>query len=136
MEVAKKVILRFTAETVEKPIVYTLAKEYDLISNILRAEIKDPNNGRVALELRGESDDFQKGLRYLESIGVQIEPLEEELVWHEELCTHCGACVGLCRPGALSMDYSTYTVSFDSNKCILCQQCLQACSFKAVEVAI
>lgn len=35
----EKIVLRFSADTADKPIIYHLAKEYDLIANILKASI-------------------------------------------------------------------------------------------------
>ena len=35
----KRIILRFKRKTIDKPIVYRLAKDYDLVFNILRANV-------------------------------------------------------------------------------------------------
>lgn len=42
------------------------------------------------------------------------------------LCTHCGACVGVCPAGALSL--AEGKVVYDPGKCCGCDSCLKACA--------
>lgn len=63
----------------------------------------------------------------------QIHGLEGGLVWHEELCTHCGQCVGSCNHYANSFDKDgKYIV--DYHACTYCQHCSKVCPTHAVEV--
>ena len=55
------------------------------------------------------------------------------LVWDEEACVHCGACIGQCTSSAFSIEDDRRTVSFDAERCIACELCIPACSYGAVE---
>lgn len=41
------------------------------------------------------------------------------------LCVGCGACVGVCKTGALSRNGAA--VSYDWKKCVFCDACIQTC---------
>ncbi len=46
----------------------------------------------LVIELQG-SQNVARGLDYLSRIEVHYEPLAQDVVWYEERCTHCTACV-------------------------------------------
>jgi ferredoxin len=54
---------------------------------------------------------------------------------YEELCVHCGACVGQCDSGALAPDGRTFEVRFRAELCRVCDRCLDACGYGALEPA-
>lgn len=130
----KRLVLTFPRETVEQPITYHLIKDYDLIVNILRAKINPEEEGKLVIEISGENEKIKKGMDYLESLRVGIQPLAQDIKWLEDRCTHCTACISICPSGALSVNRESMLVSFDSEKCILCKLCIPACPFKAVEI--
>lgn len=45
----------------------------------------------------------------------------------EQGCTLCGACAALCPTGAITVDGTEGTVSFDANGCIDCGECARIC---------
>lgn len=132
--VQKRVVLRFSADNAEKPVIYKLVKDYDLIVNILRAEIKPNKEGYLVLELSGDFDQYEKGLNYLKNTYVSVDPLKQEISWKEEKCVQCGACTSLCPTNALYMLRPEMNVSFDEEKCIVCGMCVKTCPAKAVAV--
>jgi len=129
---AKKIILRFGKDISDKPIIYHLAKDYGLVFNIIKANVNPNKEGTVVLELTGEH--YEKGLEFLESEGVRVQPLAEQLSRNEEKCTSCGACTDICPTGALYLNRPSMEVMFDSDNCVLCQICLKVCPVKAMEV--
>ncbi len=131
--VRRKLVLRFPASAVENPFVYTLAKEYNVVANILKANINPRKEGRLVVELYAEEKDYEAAIDFLQSRGVTILPLAQQIVWVEENCTQCGACTGICPTGALWIKRPEMTVSFDGEKCIVCEHCLKACPARAVE---
>ncbi|MGI6361868.1 MAG: NIL domain-containing protein [Bacillota bacterium] len=133
-EIQQKVILSYTEKTVNEPIVYTLAKEYNLVSNIIKANINPDKEGYLVIQLSGDADDYQKGADYLQSIGIKVEMFSENVVWDQNTCTQCGACTGVCPSGALSLDLETRKIVFCGEKCIVCNMCLPACPVKAVSL--
>lgn len=130
----KRVVLRFLAETSDQPIIYRLAKDYDLMVNILKAVINPQNEGMMVVELNGQSDNYAKGLDYLRSLGVTIEPLSQDVKRNDLQCTQCGACTSFCPSSALYMERPTMEVKFDEDKCVLCLVCVKACPAHAMEV--
>jgi L-aspartate semialdehyde sulfurtransferase ferredoxin len=130
-----KVVLSFPPEKVEEPITYHLIKDYGLTVNILRATIDPGKQGRMMVELSGEESQLSLAFNYLETAGVNLEALSEEIQHLEQRCTSCTACVPICPTGALDVDRKTWKVSFEAEKCVLCHSCVDVCIYKAVEVA-
>jgi ferredoxin len=134
MAVAKrKVVLRFPASVVEYPFIYTLIKEYNVLANILKADINPRKEGRMVVEFVAEESELVSAVDFLQSRGVIVLPLEQQIVWEENRCTQCGVCTVICPTGALSMQRPEMIVSFDGEKCIVCEHCLKACPGRAIE---
>ena len=130
----KRIVLRFAADIADKPIIYRLARDFDLVFNIIKANVNPQREGTMVLELTGEKYDL--GLEFLKSQGVRVQPLTEEVIRNEEKCTSCGACTAICPTGALHLERPSMEVRFDSDNCIVCQLCLKICPLKAMEVKI
>ena len=132
--VSKKIVLHFPHRLVDQPIVYKLVKEYDLKFNILKAYVTPQEEGLMVLELSGKKEEFDKGIEYLHSCGVRIQPLSQDVIRNESKCTDCGVCVPICPTGALVVDPLTRKVHFYDNKCIACELCVKVCPTQAMEV--
>lgn len=78
-KITRRVKLIFPMERVKDPVIYHLAKDYDLVTNIRRANIEQ-HGGWVVLEISGEAENMDKGFAYLESLGVLAEPVEGDIV--------------------------------------------------------
>lgn len=130
----KKLALKFPRHLVSKPITYRLVKDYDLIVNIIKAKITPYEEGRLDLEVSGEKDAINRGMNYLNRIGVEVKPLIQEIKWNPERCNHCTVCVPLCPVGAFSVNEKERVVSFNDEKCIACGICVQACPYRAIEI--
>jgi len=129
-----RVVLSFPPSNVEEPITYRLIKDYDLVVNILRASIDPGKQGRMVVELSGEESQLSLAFNYLDKLGVNIEPLSQEIHHLEERCTGCTACVPICPTGALDVNRESWKVSYDPEKCVVCLSCVDVCIYKAVEV--
>ncbi|MDI6631011.1 MAG: 4Fe-4S binding protein [Thermoanaerobacteraceae bacterium] len=127
-----KVVLRFPAAIADKPIIFHLVKDYDLMINILKANINPHKEGTMVLDVVGEKT--EAGLDFLRRQGVGVQPLTEDIVRNEERCTHCGACTAICPTGALYLERPAMFVRFDSEACVVCQLCVRACPMHAMEV--
>jgi ferredoxin len=134
MAVSKKIVLRFPKRMVDRPIVYRLVKDYDLEFNILKASITPEQEGLLVLELKGNQQEYDRGIEFLIKAGVKIQSLSQDVKRNEERCTHCGACVTVCPTGAFRVDPKTRLVIFESEKCIACGLCIPACPPHAMEV--
>ncbi|HTY22637.1 MAG TPA: NIL domain-containing protein [Desulfomonilaceae bacterium] len=130
---SRNVLLIFKSNIMYKPVIYRLAKDFDLIFNILEAKILPRREGRILLELRGEEDVIGKGIKFLEDQQVLVEYLADKVWREEEQCVHCGACTGLCPTAALSRVPPEMKVTFDVEKCVACGICGLACPFGAMK---
>ena len=134
MAVSKRIVLRFPRRLVDRPIVYRLVKDHNLEFNILKASVTPAEEGLMVLELSGEQEAYDKGIRYLTANGVRIQSLSQDVTRNEERCTHCGACITICPTDAFELDPSTRQVRFYNEKCMACGICIKACPPRAMEV--
>jgi len=132
----KGLVLRFPPEIVDQPIVYRLVKDYNLVFNILKAMITPGKEGIMILELSGDRENLEKGLKFLKDVGVDVKTIAQQMAKNEEVCIHCGACTAVCPTGALFVDRQTFQVIYDPEKCTACGFCVSACITKAMEVFI
>ncbi|MGI6656824.1 MAG: NIL domain-containing protein [Desulfobulbus sp.] len=132
----KNIYLYFPKSETEKPIVYRLVKDYDLIVNIFRAKVTSEEEGYLSLEVTGTPENIERAFAYLDSFDVQIHTSRKSVLWDAERCTHCGACVVHCPPRALSfVDQASRTIGFCEENCVECLACITACPFGACSSA-
>jgi len=134
MAVSKRIVLHFPRHMVDRPIVSRLVRDFNLDFNILKASITPAEEGLLVLELTGEQNDYDKGIRYLTDSGVVIQSLSQDVIRNEERCTHCGACVTICPTGAFELEPKTREIIFRDEKCLACGICIKACPPRAMEV--
>ena len=75
----KMVHLIFPQKLIKKPVIYTMARKYNVIPNVRRAKITE-TVGEVTLELSGTKESLEKCRKYLEKAGVKVEPLVGDIV--------------------------------------------------------
>ena len=134
MTVSKKIVLHFPRRLVDRPIVSRLVRDFSLDFKIVKASVTPDEEGLLVMELTGERDDYDNGIRYLTEAGVQLQDLSQDVVRNEERCTSCGACVTVCPAGAFEVDLSTRRVTFDNEKCLACELCIKACPPRAMKL--
>ncbi len=134
MAISKRIVLHFPRRLVDRPIVYKLIKDYDLEFNILKASVTPDEEGLLVMEVRGERDNYDDGIKYLTETGVRIQSLSQDVTRNEERCTHCGACITICPTGAFELEPSTRQVKFHNEKCLACELCIKACPPRAMEL--
>lgn len=132
----KKMVLRFSKDIWDKPIIYRLIKDHNLILNILKANVLPKRESFMIMELEGDDVDFRRGVQYLKESGVSLEPIEQDMKRDEDKCTHCGACIAICPIGALHIRRETMEVIFDSEMCTGCELCVPTCPPRAMEIHI
>jgi len=134
MKVSRRIVLRFPPLVTGQPVTYKLAREYDLVFNILKASVSPGQEGLMMLDLTGEKANYDRGMKYLKDIGVQVQPLSQDVIRDESRCTHCGACVAVCPAQAFTVDPETRKILFDHEKCVLCGLCVKACPPRAMSI--
>ena len=130
----KKVVLKFPASLVETPLASELVSDYGLVVNILRARVEPDEEGMLVVELSGQPKEIASGLAHVRELGVEVQELAQDVVWHENRCTECTACRSVCPTEALRIRQTEMTVEFDKEKCIACELCIAVCPYGAVEI--
>ena len=74
-----RVYLTFPSELIQVPIIYHLAKDFDVVTNIRRADVT-PNWGWVALELEGKEENLERGLAWLREKGIKVDPIDRDVL--------------------------------------------------------
>jgi len=74
-----KARLTLSSELVTEPVIYNLGRKYKVITNIRRANITQ-NAGWIILEISGKEEEIQKVIEYLESLKINVEPVEGDII--------------------------------------------------------
>ena len=79
MIVNRRVMFTFPPELITEPIIYNLGQQFNVITNIRRADVSE-DKGWVVLELEGEEDDIEQGIAWVTSKGVRVDPVMGDVV--------------------------------------------------------
>jgi ABC-type methionine transport system ATPase subunit len=75
-----RVYLNFNKETVTQPVIWQLAREFEVVTNIRTAEVKE-DMGLVGLEIEGKTEVVEASVAWLEAQdGVHVEPIEQNVI--------------------------------------------------------
>jgi ABC-type methionine transport system ATPase subunit len=75
----KRVKLTFPQQLIKEPIIFTMAKQFNVMPNIRRARVTE-TVGEMILELEGDEENLEKGLNWLREKGIQVETVEGDIV--------------------------------------------------------
>ena len=131
--ITRKLMLYFPECETEKPIVYHLVKDYDLVINIFRARVTPEEEGYLVLDVTGTEENILQGTEFIRSLDIRIDAVNKGLTWDKYKCAQCGSCVPHCPTDALSIpDRTTMEIVFNTEECIECLSCIKVCPFGAV----
>jgi L-aspartate semialdehyde sulfurtransferase ferredoxin len=71
----KRIKLTFPQDLIKDPVIFTMAKKFDVMPNIRSAKVTE-SVGEVVLELEGTEKKLEEGIAYLKGRGVKVDPLE------------------------------------------------------------
>lgn len=74
----QKLKLTFPEQLIQEPVIYTLSKRFDVVTNIRRADIRE-TTGWVVMEVTGTEQRLDEARRHLERLGVRVDDLEAYL---------------------------------------------------------
>lgn len=74
-----RIKLTFPQDLIKEPVIFTMAKKFDIMPNIRRARITE-TVGEVVLELEGTEENINSGIDYLKQQGVDIELVEGDIL--------------------------------------------------------
>jgi ABC-type methionine transport system ATPase subunit len=69
----------FPTEQIREPVIYNVGKQFNIITNIRRAEIEHDHAWAV-LELEGEDDEIEKALAYVRGLGLLVNQMEGDVI--------------------------------------------------------
>ncbi len=69
----------FVEQLIKDPIIWKLAKDFEVITNIRRADVTD-ERGWVILELVGDQDEIERSLDWVREQGVRVDSVYEDVV--------------------------------------------------------
>ena len=75
----KRIKLTFPQDLIKEPVIFTMAKKYNIIPNIRRARITE-TVGEMILELDGSDENVEKGVESLKQQGVGVELVEGDIL--------------------------------------------------------
>ena len=128
----KRLLLYFPKSETEKPIVYHLVKDYDLVINIFRAKVTPEEYGYLVLDVTGSEENIARGMDFVRTLNVQVDEAQKGVRWDRALCTMCTNCIPHCPTKALHVaERTTMEVAFASELCVECLSCLENCPYGA-----
>ncbi|MDP3296818.1 MAG: NIL domain-containing protein [Thermodesulfovibrionia bacterium] len=74
-----RVRLTFPQHLIKEPVIFNMAKKYDIIPNIRRARVTE-TVGEMVLELDGTEENLKNGIEMLKRQGIEVEFVEGDLV--------------------------------------------------------
>jgi len=75
----RQVMFTFPQELIRESIIYTLSHQFEIVTNIRRADISE-DKGWVVLEMEGEEEEIERGISWVISKGVRVDPVIGDIV--------------------------------------------------------
>lgn len=79
-EFAARYWLKFEGAATHEPIICQMAREHPAVTFNIRQASVSGDNGLIALELSGTDEGVHAAVRWLESRGVLVEPVELQTI--------------------------------------------------------
>ncbi|MFN2312900.1 MAG: NIL domain-containing protein [Bacteroidales bacterium] len=131
---SRRFVLTFPPDATGEPITYNLIKKYDIMVNIVKADVSPGKIGHLVMEMIAPAKVLKEGMAYMKNQNVECVPIDRTITYREDLCIHCGACSAVCFAGALTMNRKSAELSFEPEKCVVCELCLTACPLKLFSI--
>ena len=77
--VKRRVMFTFPQQLIKEPIIYTLSRQFKVVTNIRRADISE-DKGWAVLELEGEEEEIEQGITWVIRKGVRVDPAVGDIV--------------------------------------------------------
>ncbi|MCC6345764.1 MAG: NIL domain-containing protein [Nitrospirales bacterium] len=75
----RRVKLTFPQSLIKEPVLFIMAKRFDVLPNIRRARVTD-TVGEMVLELEGEDGNLDQGIQFLRDQGIEVELIEGDVI--------------------------------------------------------
>jgi len=71
--------LMYPPRLIQEPLIWKLGRKFKVVTNIRQASVTD-EIGIVCLELDGKRADVKAAIKWLEKLGVRVEPVEINVI--------------------------------------------------------
>jgi hypothetical protein len=75
----QRVKFTFPQELIKEPVIWRLGRDFDLVTNIRRADVTE-DRGWVVLELDGEMEEIERGVKWVVDQNVRVDPVAGDIV--------------------------------------------------------
>jgi len=75
----KQVLFTFPQKLIKEPVIYDLGIKFNVVTNIRRADVSE-SKGWVVLEIEGKEANIDKGIEWVVSTGVRVDPVMGNIV--------------------------------------------------------
>ncbi|MBI2172082.1 MAG: NIL domain-containing protein [Chloroflexi bacterium] len=75
----KRVRFTFPNYLITEPVIYRLGREFNVVTNIRRADVRS-EMGWVVLELNGDEAEIERGLTWVKDMGVRVDPVSGDVI--------------------------------------------------------
>ena len=71
--------LMYPAKLITRPVIWELGHQFNVVTNVRQASVTD-EIGIVCLEIEGKRSEIKSAIKWLESLGVSVEPIEINVI--------------------------------------------------------
>jgi hypothetical protein len=75
----RRVRFFYPPHLVQHPVIYHLAREYNVVANIRRADVQK-EGGWIMMELEGEEADLDGALEWVSTLGIRVDPVDGDVL--------------------------------------------------------
>ena len=127
----KRVTITVPRTAIRIPLTYRLAKDFNIATNIIRAQVAPNQIGKLVVELQGDIDQIDAAIEWMRMGDFKVYSANGEIAIDRDSCVDCGLCTGVCPTQALVMN-PDFRLDFRRSRCIVCEQCIPTCPVSAI----
>lgn len=128
----KKVMLNYSVEKANVPIIASVIRDEDVLINILHADLTE-RGGQILIDIDAPEAKAQKVMKIFEERGVEVEEIRSVITLDQDTCLDCGACISICPTRALTLA-EDFSLELEEDKCVICDACIPVCPVRALGI--
>jgi len=71
--------LMYPSKLIQRPVIWELGQKFEIVTNIRQVSVTD-EIGITCLEMDGERAEIRKSVKWLEKLGISVEPVEINVI--------------------------------------------------------
>ncbi len=129
-----KLKIDFNEGNVQGSVARILVSEFDLVPNILKAQIEGDGSGIMIVSITAPKETVDACIERLNSLGFIASVMDFHIIHDDNRCWSCGACTSVCPTKTIYLDKDTFEFRAHPDTCIACRSCIDACPVKALSL--